>query len=175
MGGSRCSDSVTASIRESVLRRSSRRSPTRVAATYRGPSTPPGVHDDRTAGGGHRQGRRRVSMSGRSISRREFLRSSAALGAVGATAGMRGGPTAGAATKLSSVSAMVAEAEVAWEKEMQQKWNKANPDTAWERENIGWEGIFEKVLAYEKAGSPPSLGYGWTGFTADWHQMGIID
>ena len=114
-------------------------------------------------------------MSGRSISRRQFLRTSAALGAAGTTAWVRRVPSAGAATKLSSVSAMVAEAEVAWEKEMQQKWNRANADAPWERENIGWEGIFEKVLAYEKAGSPPNLGYGWTGFTADWHRMGIID
>jgi ABC-type glycerol-3-phosphate transport system substrate-binding protein len=114
-------------------------------------------------------------MSGRSISRRQFLRTSAALGAAGTTAWNRGIPSAGAATKVSSVSAMVAEAEVAWEKEMQQKWNRANTDAPWDRENIGWEGIFEKVLAYEKAGSPPSLGYGWTGFTADWHRMGIID
>ena len=93
-------------------------------------------------------------MMGRSISRRQFLRTSAALGAGGTTAWVRGAPSAGAAVKLTAVSAMVAEAEVAWEKEVQQKWNRANPDASWERENIGWEGIFEKVLAYEKAGSP---------------------
>ena len=114
-------------------------------------------------------------MIRRSISRRQFLRTSAALGAAGTTAWVRGVPSAGAAVKLTAVSAMVAEAEVAWEKEVQQKWNRANPDAPWERENLGWETIFEKVLAYEKAGSPPNLGYGWTGFTADWHRMGIID
>src|SRR5262245_56649665 len=99
-----------------------------------------------TAIGGQAQTGERggYSMSGRSISRRQFLRTSTALGAAGTTAWMRGTPSARSATKLSSVSAMVAEAEVAWEKEMQQKWNRANADTPWERENIGWEGIFEK-------------------------------
>jgi TAT (twin-arginine translocation) pathway signal sequence len=97
-------------------------------------------------------------MTRRSISRRQILRTSAALSAAGTTAWVRGVPPAGAAVKLTAVSAMVAEAEVAWEKEVQQKWNRANPDAPWERENVGWETIFEKVLAYEKAGSPLSCG-----------------
>src|SRR5438034_8770119 len=45
----------------------------------------------------------------------------------------------------------------------------------WTRENVGSETLFEKVLAYEKIGKPPSIGYGWTGFTADWQKIGIID
>src|SRR3954451_3292394 len=79
-----------------------------------------------------------------------------------------------AATQLTSVAAMVADAEVAWEREVSGKWNKLHPEAQWSPEDVGWETIFEKVLAYEKAGSPPNLAYGFTGFTADWHQMGII-
>jgi ABC-type glycerol-3-phosphate transport system substrate-binding protein len=70
---------------------------------------------------------------------------------------------------------MVADAEVAWEREMVKNWNNTHAEAQWTPENVSWEAIFEKVLAYEKAGSPPDLGYGWTGFTADWHQIGIID
>ncbi len=111
-----------------------------------------------------------------SLSRRQLLRSSAlAAGgaALAASAGRRA--FAAATTPLTSVAAMVAEAEVAWEKEMATRWNKANPSAPWTPEDVSWEVIFEKVLAYEKAGTPPNLGYGWTGFTADWHQMGIIE
>lgn len=105
------------------------------------------------------------------LSRRDFLRTAIAFGG---TVAVGGRAVAAAQTKLMSVSAMVAEAEVAWEREIQQKWNRMHPEAPWERENVGWEAIFEKVLAYEKAGSPPNLGYGWTGFTVDWHRMGII-
>lgn len=70
---------------------------------------------------------------------------------------------------------MVAQPEVAWEKSMASNWNQKNPDLPWVPEDVSWENIFEKVLTYEKAGDPVDLGYGWSGFTADWHQMGIID
>ncbi len=108
-----------------------------------------------------------------SMSRRTVLKYMAVTGGAAALQSWTSS-SASAAVELTSVSAMVADAEVAWEKEMVEKWNKANPDMQWVPENVGWEGIFEKVLAYETAGSPPNLGYGWTGFTADWHQMGII-
>ena len=95
----------------------------------------------------------------------------------GAAAAVAGGRRriASAATKLTSVAAMVAEAEVSWEKETARRWSQAHPEAPWEPEDVGWETVFEKVLAYEKAGTPADLGYGWTGFTADWHRMGIID
>ena len=106
--------------------------------------------------------------------RRQFLGSAAALGGAAMLPGAMFGAARAASIRLTSVAAMVAEAEVAWEQEMVDKWNAMRPDAQWEPERVGWEAIFEKVLAYETAGSPPNLGYGWTGFTADWHQMGII-
>jgi ABC-type glycerol-3-phosphate transport system substrate-binding protein len=109
--------------------------------------------------------------------RRDFLKAATILGGSAGVPGLGAmwSRPASAATQLSSISAMVADAEVAWEREMVKKWNAAHPEAPWTPENVGWETIFEKVLAYEKAGTPPNLGYGWTGFTADWHQMGIID
>jgi ABC-type glycerol-3-phosphate transport system substrate-binding protein len=113
----------------------------------------------------------------RSISRRSFMGSAAFIGGAAMLPGatMLRPTAAAAAVELTSLSAMVADAEVAWERDMVKKWNQLHPEASWTPENLGWETIFEKVLAYEKAGSPPNLGYGWTGFTADWHQMGIID
>ena len=113
----------------------------------------------------------------RPTSRRNFLRSAAILGGAAALPATRGLylSAASAATELTSISAMVADAEVAWERERVKEWNAAHSEAKWSPENVGWETIFEKVLAYEKAGTPPNLGYGWTGFTADWHQIGIID
>jgi ABC-type glycerol-3-phosphate transport system substrate-binding protein len=108
-----------------------------------------------------------------SMSRRQFH--AAVLGGTAALSGWGGTRAASAATALTSVAAMVAEGEVAWEKEMAGKWNQAHPEAPWTPEDVGWEAISPKVLAYEKAGSPPNLGYGWTGFTTDWHRMGIID
>ena len=105
-------------------------------------------------------------------SRRQIVKFAlAGTSALGAGFRMR---PASAATELTSVAAMVADAEVSWEREVSGKWNKLHPDAPWNPEDVGWESIFEKVLAYEKAGSPPNLAYGFTGFTADWHQMGII-
>lgn len=110
------------------------------------------------------------------IQRRRFLQSAAAFGGVSTLLGPGALSTAYAAPiQLTSVAAMVAEAEVAWEQELADKWNAAHPEAQWAPERVGWESIFEKVLAYEMAGSPANLGYGWTGFTADWHQMDIID
>jgi ABC-type glycerol-3-phosphate transport system substrate-binding protein len=110
---------------------------------------------------------------GGSMSRRRFHATMLGGAAVLAAGGRP--RRAAAAGKLTSVAAMVAEAEVSWEKEMARKWNQAHPEAPWEPEDVGWEAIFEKILAYEKAGTPADLGYGWTGFTADWHRMGIID
>jgi ABC-type glycerol-3-phosphate transport system substrate-binding protein len=107
------------------------------------------------------------------ISRRQFH--STILSGAAALSAWNRPRRAAAATTLTSVAAMVAQGEVAWEKEMATKWNQAHPEAPWAPEDVGWEAIFEKVLAYEKAGSPPNLGYGWTGFTADWHRMGILD
>lgn len=108
--------------------------------------------------------------------RRDFLKSTAILGGAAMLPGSQFVRMASAAApiQLTSVASVVAEAEVAWEKEMAEKWNKLHPEAQWVPERVGWEAIFEKVLAYEKAGSQANLGYGWTGFTADWHQMGII-
>ncbi len=115
-----------------------------------------------------------TSLHTRKWSRRRVLRTSLA----GASALMAGGTftprRAAAAVQLTSVAAMVADAEVAWERGVSANWNKLHPQAQWSPEDTGWETVFEKILAYEKAGSPPNLGYGFTGFTADWHQMGII-
>ena len=112
---------------------------------------------------------------GQELLRRQFLGSAAALGGAAMLPGVSMFGTARAASiQLTSVAAMVAEAEVAWEQEMADKWNAIHPEAQWVPERVGWESIFEKVLAYETAGSPANLGYGWTGFTADWHQIGII-
>ncbi len=70
---------------------------------------------------------------------------------------------------------MVADAEVSWEKDRVAAWNKANPSWPWTAEDIGWDTIFEKILAYEKAQSQLDLGYGWSGFTADLHKIGLVD
>jgi ABC-type glycerol-3-phosphate transport system substrate-binding protein len=113
-----------------------------------------------------------TSMQAAPWSRRQILKMSlTGTSALGAGFRMR---AASAATQLTSVAAMVADAEVSWEREVSEKWNKLHPEAPWSPEDVGWESIFEKVLAYEKAGSPPNLAYGFTGFTADWHQMGII-
>lgn len=111
-----------------------------------------------------------------SMLRRYFLKSMALLGGAAALSGSKTVRIAAAATsiELTSVAAMVAEAEVAWEKEMAEKWNQLHPEAKWVPERVGWETVFEKIVAYESAGSPPNLGYGWTGFTADWQQIGII-
>ena len=112
---------------------------------------------------------------GQELPRRQFLGTAAALGGAAMLPGFAMFKGAKADTiQLTSVAAMVAEAEVAWEMEMAEKWNGQHPEAQWVPERVGWEAIFEKVLAYETAGSPPNLGYGWTGFTADWHQIGII-
>src|SRR5438128_9394 len=99
-----------------------------------------------------------------SISRRSFMESAAFIGgaAVLPGAAMFQPGSAAAAVELTSLSAMVADAEVAWERDMVKKWNQLHPEARWTPENLGWETIFEKILAYEKAGSPPNLGYGWT-------------
>jgi ABC-type glycerol-3-phosphate transport system substrate-binding protein len=110
------------------------------------------------------------------MKRRRFLRTAALASGAALLPGVCLTARARAASvQLTSVAAMVADAEVAWEQVMADKWNELHPDAKWEPERVGWEAIFEKVLAYETAGSPPNLGYGWTGFTADWHQMGIIE
>src|SRR5438045_3562377 len=95
--------------------------------------------------------------------RRDFLKAATIVGGSGILSGPSSSwiGSASAATQLTSLSAMVADAEVAWEREMVKKWNAAHPEAQWTPENLGWETIFEKVLAYEKAGSPPNLGYGW--------------
>jgi ABC-type glycerol-3-phosphate transport system substrate-binding protein len=117
-----------------------------------------------------------ISVQAQPLSRRRILK--VALAGTSALAAGTGIATraaaAAAATQLTSVAAMVADAEVAWERQVSEKWNKLHPEAQWSPEDVGWETIFEKVLAYEKAGSPPNLGYGFTGFTADWHQMGLI-
>lgn len=111
----------------------------------------------------------------RPVSRRGFLESAVFTGSAAALHAVPfGSANAAANVQLTSISAMVAEAEVAWERGVSAAWNKLHPEAPWTPENVGWEQIFEKVLAYETAGSTPDLGYGWTGFTADWHQMGIL-
>src|SRR5688572_15552662 len=115
-----------------------------------------------------------ISLRGE-MQRRRFLRTAALASGAALLPGFGMASRARAAVQLTSVAAMVAEAEVAWEQSMVDKWNQLHPDAKWEPERVGWEAIFEKVLAYESAGSPPNLGYGWTGFTADWHQMDIIE
>lgn len=108
--------------------------------------------------------------------RRDIIKASAAIGGAAILAGSRTSwiKSAWAATPLTSVAAMVADAEVAWEREMVKNWNAAHSEAPWTAEDVGWGSIFEKILAYEEAGSPPNLGYGWTGFTADWQKIGII-
>jgi ABC-type glycerol-3-phosphate transport system substrate-binding protein len=111
-------------------------------------------------------------MTRATISRRQFHR--AVLTGAAALPGWGVARLASAAMKLTSVAAMVAEREVSWEREMAGQWNHAHPEAPWAPEDVGWEAIFEKVLAYEKAGTAPDLGYGFSGFTADWHRMGLL-